>query len=507
MFNQPLPSMASSSPITVYSKIIPLFIFVLLAFMLVNDAEARSRTSTTTGGTSTSLHDHGISVQCTWPDNEGTWESDPENVIVKHYADNITCSGWDIGGVQYTADGNVDHYNNPPYGVGQFNFNITYASDTITPCIADADSGIGNDCIKFTDAQNTGNGGSKKTTTSSTGPTAGATLACENNYPGTTLTYQYYCADGADVTGYLTLVPTINNVAQAAPLFTGPCSAERVAAGKCTMKHGGVPTQQVKIKGTLTTVIDTQKCLDAFPQADVNNALESGQSQPLAAGAMLFYQEIAYTGSCDPTTELPTDDGSPVAAHGRYCQSDISNFDDNVDHGDPTNVFPNDPQYVDGFDNELRVCEQSDLPPPHTGDQDVETDQLANFTVDFGPTLNLNCTTGGNTDSGKYKVSITDQATVLAANIDVDPLSDAPTLEGVSPINAVINTDDFGVQTLVLTYPTCNTLSGNVIANNSLVSSDNNTNVFLHLSGQTIESTATLNQDLEAQIEVKVNGL
>ena len=501
MFNFTHPSVVLSTLAT-RLKLLPLLTFVVLAIMLVNNADARSRTDRTSGGTSTDLHDHGIRVQCTWPAFEGAWGSDPEAISVSHSVDDPSldryafCSGWDIDGVVY-EDGDVAH-GSAPYGSGKFLFNVTYTSSTVLTCV-DPDSGIGNDCVKFTDDDNKGNGGNNKIT--DPGTTAfGATIACENNYPGTTLTYQFHCAEGVGVDGYLTLVSSLDGGAtlQAAPEFTGPCGPDRVAAGDCTMLYGGVPMKTVKIKGVTQEVVDAEACLEAFPQALVPNALNSGQIQNLEAGAMLFYQEVAYTGSCD-AAGLPTEDGIPSVAHGRYCQSDISNFVDNI----APNVYGDDPLVGDGFDNELRICEMSDLPPQHVGFQDVETVELAEpMDAISGPTLNLNCTTGDNTDSGKYKVWISDQTRLLADNVVVTPLSDAPRLEGVSPIKAVINTDEFGVDTLELTYPTCPDLSYNVITS---YNPTNNSDVTLELIGQAVTGlTQTFNALL---IDVKVNGL
>jgi len=446
------------------------------------------------------MHDHGIDVVCTWPDLEGGWEANPgtspgTSISVTHSAGDIegeyaTCSGWDIGAAIRDAAGNVIH-GAAPYEQGQFKFNVTYSSTKTTTCIEDPNSGIGNNCVKFTDANNKKHGGGDSA------PTSGATFACKDNFPGTTLTYQFYCADGVGVSGYLTLVPTIGGSPQAAPKFTGPCSPARVAAGACTVQMGGIPETTIKVKGQEQLVVDTQKCLEAFPQAAVSNALGTTQTQNLEAGAILFYQETAYTGSC-----AALDTGSPTAAYGRYCQSDIDTFADNL----PGNIYDGDELVTnDGFDNELRVCEQSDNPPPHTADQDVETIELSNITFDSQPTLNLNCWTGnGGNDSGIYKVWISDQSQLLAGNIVVDPLSDAPTLEGVSPNKASISVDEFGVNTLELAYPTCYTLSENVISNNAGIS--NNSNVFLTLEGYA-KIEGGLDQKINEALEVKVNGL
>ena len=510
-------------------RLLPLLAFVLLALMLVNDADARTLADTI-GGTSTDLPAHGIRVRCTWPVFEGAWSADPESISVSHSAGDpslgeyATCSGWYVAdGVNYIdEEGNpvvdpapgqvvfVDHENAPlDLGHGKFLFDVTYSSTTVTTCVDD-DSGIGNDCVKFTDDDNTGNGGNKKNSDSGT-TTDGATLHCANNSPGTTLTYQFYCADGVNVEGYLTLVRELEDengdlVPQVAPRFTR-CSEDRVAAGDCTMLYGGVPMTTVKIKGVTQEVVDAEACLEAFPQALVPNALNSGQVQSLEAGAMLFYQEVAYEGSCD-ATGLPTQDGSPSVAHGRYCQSDIDTFDDNIfDEDDPllNNVYPGDPLVMHGFDNELRKCfeREDSLFGQHVGFQDVETVELAEpMDASSAPTLNLNCTTGDNTDSGKFKVWISDQATLLADNVVVTPLSDAPKLEGVSPIKAVINTDEFGVDTLELTYPTCNDLSNNIIEH--IPSPATAPDAGSAVRGQAVTG---LTQTFNALIEVKVNGL
>jgi hypothetical protein len=262
---------------------------------------------------------------------------------------------------------------------------------------------------------------------------------------------------------------------------------------------GGIPKTTIKVKGQEQLVVDTQKCLEAFPQAAVNNALGTTQTQNLEAGAILFYQETAYTGSC-----AALDTGSPTAAYGRYCQSDIDTFLDNTGE----NLYEGDLEVlVDGFDNELRVCEQSDNPPPHTADQDVETIELANITYDYQPTLNLNCETGnGGNDSGIYKVWIPDQSQLLAGSVIVDPLSAAPTLEGISPTKAALTVDaTTGIERLELVYPTCYDLSGTVKEENPYIV--NNSDVFLTLEGYAQPTTTGLTQKLSAELEVNVNGL
>jgi len=506
-----------------------LLIFVMLASMLVDDASARTR-SRTVGGTTTDLHHHGITLKCTWEEFQGVWDSvadytkSPPEISVTHSVgdpvdpsnqDYAICGGWALGfapsGSLTNPDGtpNTEVLYTAPYGWGYFYYNATYASTTATTCIEDPNSGIGNNCVKFTDEQNKKHGGGDPV------PNYGATLACADNNPGTKLTYQFNCADGVYTRGFVTLVPSPYGgtlMPEDIPDFTGPCSPKRVEAGKCTMQIGGVPTKTVKIKGQNVTVVDTNACLEAFPEDNIPNALGSLQTQLLAAGAILYYEETAYQGSCDPdNNNLPTVDGAPTAAFGRECTSDMEPFPQCDEVGD--NCFPNDPPDVDGFDNELRVCyKESNKDTAHTNVHDVETVELANITVDAGPTFNLNCTSGGNTDSGKYKVLISDQAALLAGNVHVTPLIEAPTLEGVSPIKAVINTDELGVDTLELTYPTCEELTANIIEQgpgpeDNLGSEDNNTNVTLELIGQTEPTETSLNQTIKALIEVKVNGL
>lgn len=507
----------ASNTFAACTKFIPLFTLIILTSVPVDDAFAARTRSTTTvstsGAISTDYHDHGVRALCEWPNLEGQWTAstgDPitgDPISVSHSVQDpnsteeyATCSGWNVSDTNiYDADGNIQHAL-APYGSGKFLFDINYSSTATTSCIEDANSGIGNNCVKFTDNQN------KKHGDSTTATPTGATLACADNYPGTTLTYQFFCSAGVEVTGELTLVPVLNGVAQVAPEFTN-CGEARVADSACTLKYGGIPMKTVKIKGVDTEVVDVDACLAAFPEADVANAVGSTQLT-LASNALLFYQETAYTGSCDSLTDLPTDQGSPTAAYGRYCTSDIDTFEDNT--GD--NVYPGDGLLAtaspniggDGFDNELRVCEETNNNGPHTGGQDVDTAELADILVTAQPTLNLNCTTGGNTDSGGFKVWISDQAQLLAGSISVDPLSNAPTLEGVSPTKVTI-TNELGVDTLELVYPTCNALSENVINNNNPT---NNSNVMLHLTGGNIQPTgSSLNQTLKAEIEVKVNGL
>jgi hypothetical protein len=306
------------------------------------------------------------------------------------------------------------------------------------------------------------------------------------------------------VTGFLTLVPTINGVPQEAPEFTGPCSPERVAAGKCTMVLGGIPTKTVKVKGQNVTVVDSAACLAAFPAAQVVNALNSDQTQNLDPKELLFYQEVASEGECD-TNFLPTVAGLPAAAYGRYCQSDLGLFDDNK----PGNIFGNDPLGGEGFDNELRVCPTGPAgTAPHTAAHDVEQVALTgSVIVEPQGTLNLNCTTGGNTDSGGYTVKIPDQPPLLSIDIDRSPLSDAPKLEDIAPSSAAIVVEN-GVRKLSLRYPTCSQTPGQGLSANIInrYNPTNNSDVTLHLEGQT--NGAGLGPVLfEGEFMIKVNGL
>lgn len=529
MSNLYFPPVISSSRVT-RSILLSFLAFIILTLILPDDAFSRSRT-TTSGSLDTPYSDHGWSTKCTWENFQGTWEAtpgdatDPSNPIptqVTHFVGDKTvphvsnlnyavCAGFDTGAVPVGGLTNSDGTPNSDaldatYGWGYFYFDITYASDTVEPCILDANSGHGNSCGD--DPDNTGSGGGKK----DSGPTSDpASVTCETDISGvgTTLTYTFACAEGVSVDGFLTLVPIVTDpetgstIPQRPPIFT-ECGPDRVAAGQCTILYGGFPLNR---KGSL----DANACLEAFPDSAVINGLNTNQTQYLAAGEVLLFQEVSNAGSCDLVTALPTAAGAAAAAYSRYCTSDIDSIADNaaLDIYGELNVFGDDPTVdeIHGFDNEFRACfKRKSSPTYHTGVQDVERIELGDIMVGFGPTLNLNCGTGGNTDSGKYKVEISDQATLLAADVDVT-LSNAPTLEGVSPISHVINTDDFGVDTLVLTYPTCNDLSGNVISNNSLTSDDNNTNVTLELIGQTTPTSTSLDRTIKALIEIKVNGL
>jgi hypothetical protein len=432
----------------------------------------------TVGGNITYILHHEMVIKCTWLEFQGDWAADPAAVSVSHSVEGegnyATCSGWPSGTPVNqlppgTSSAPVLH-SDAPFGFGQFFFNVTYGK-----------------------------------TGSSSSP--GATLTCTDNNPGTTLTYRFFCAEGVSNTGFVTLVPVVGDppTPQPAPAFTN-CSPARVAAGKCTMLLGGIPTKIMKVKGQDVTVVDEAACLAAFGPAAVVNALNSGQTQNLASKELLFYREIASEGQCNTSTPSPTVPGLPSAAYGRHCQSDIGPFTDNED---PTNIFAGDPD-VEGFDNELRVCPTGPKKtPPHTAAHDVEQAALtSSVTTNPQPVLNLNCTSGGNTELARYTVLIPDQPPLLSIDIDISPLSDAPTLEGVAPISARIVEGD-GVRSLELKYPTCDQgsapgLSDEVIANNPGLT--NNQNVTLHLEGQTKD--VGLGPVLfDGAFIIKVNGL
>ena len=455
---------------------------------------SNSCSTQTVGGSITYITHHGKAIKCTWQEFQGEWTSDPgdqsamppvpisvsQQVIGDgNYA---TCSGWNLNDTLPPLTNHED----APYGFGKFHFRVEYQSAAPLTCTEDANAGIGNNCTKA-DAQN------PKHKPSGGTATPGASRACKNlSGGGTELTYQFACADGVAVTGFLTLVPVVNNSAQTAPNFTGPCSAARVAAGECTMQLGGIPTKTVKGKNG-GTVVDDAACLAAFPGSEVPNALNTTQSQILDPKEILFYQEVASEGSCVNT--LPTVVGLPSAAYGLYCQSDLG-------------PLPEFGGAVEGFDNVLRVCPVVDK-VIHTAAHDVEQVQLGgNIYVEYQPTLNLNCTSGsGNNDSGIYKVWIPDLGQVRQADIDISPLSDAPKLEGVAPFDAtpnVVRSTDPTQFWLELKYKTCPQLSAKVIANNGGVT--NNSNVTLHLNGQ-IEPKGLGPVLFNSEFVVKVNGL
>jgi hypothetical protein len=224
---------------------------------------------------------------------------------------------------------------------------------------------------------------------------------------------------------------------------------------------------------------------------------------------MLLYKEVATEGICDATNNnLPTVPGLPAAAYSRYCQSDIGLFSDNTDDllNNGGGIYDDNPG--EGFDNQLRVCPIADG-HAHTAAQDVERAALGDtFAVEPQGPLNLNCTTGGNTDSGKYKIKIPDQAPLLATNIDVSPLTDAPKLEGVSPLSTSIIIDGDGVRKLELIYPTCGPTPGEGLSANIIdkYHPTNNSDVTLTVEGQT--DNVGLGPILfESSFTIKVTGV
>jgi hypothetical protein len=274
------------------------------------------------------------------------------------------------------------------------------------------------------------------------------------------------------------------------------------------MQLGGIPTKTVKVKGQNVIVVDTAACAAAFPAGSVPNAFSpTGQTQNLDLREILFYQEVASEGVCDPITKLPTVPGLPVAAYGRYCQSDIDVFDDNTNSPGGGGAFFDDSATLEGFDNQLRVCPVRDN-VYHTASQDVEQVALGDgVSLEPQGTLNLNCTTGGNTDSGGYTVKIPDQPPLLSIDIDTSPLSDAPKLEDIAPSSAAIVVED-GVRKLSLRYPTCSQTPGEGLSANIKNRYDptNNSDVTLHMEGQT--NGAGLGPVLfEGEFMIKVNGL
>jgi len=483
---------------------------------------ASTCSTTTVGGSITYITHHNIGIKCTWPEFQGDWSSNPgispDPISVSHAVEGdgnyATCGGW-VKGEEPAANPTPAQFAAAPYGSGKFFFKIKYESTAPLTCVEDPNSGIGNNCTKCDDQNNS------KACASVTPPGASRACALNSSSGGTTLTYQFACADGVSVTGFLTLAPTVGGNPQPDPLgdsgsFTN-CSAARIAAGACTMQLGGIPTKQVKVKGQLVTVVDSTACAAAFPSASVANAFNSGQTQTLGSKEILFYKEVASEGICDPTTKLPTVVGLPAAAYSRYCQSDIGVFYDNL----TGNIFTGDSSTLEGFDNELRICPVEIVGGQklaHTAAQDVEQVALGGGGVALEPQgpLNLNCASGGNTDSAGYKVKIPDQAPLLSVDIDVSPLNglngDAPKLEGVSPSASTIIVDTDGVRKLVLTYPTCNSpqggLAGAVKANNPGIV--NNQNVTLHLTNGKTNGAGpgSLGPVLfEGEFTIKVNGL
>ncbi len=466
----------------------------------------------TVGGSITYISHHGQAIKCTWTEFQGQWSSEPgvpgdlnkpirvtqEVVGAGNYA---TCSGWNQTGTSSPPVPFLpEHHADAPYGSGKFDFSVKYESTAPLAC-EDANSGIGNNCGTFTDLQNPKH---KPGDTS----TAFALRTCRDsssNPPvvGTELNYTFACGNGVKVEGFLTLKELITT---AIPDFTGPCSQTRFEAGACTMQLGGIPGKYVTKGKTTTFVVDTTACNTAFPSvASVPNALDSGQIQPMTVGQLLVYKEVSTVGSCDPTTRLPTlpelspptsyVKGTPKEAYARYCQSDVGLFSDNTNLVNGGGIFTGDlPSPGEGFDNQLRICGiTSTQKVLHTGTQDVEKIKLGNndilATIDQG-TINVACGGAGDLNAGKLQVTIPDQVSLANTDILISPLSAAPKLEGIAPIEAPIQ--NFVISTvplkygLRLVYRRCPELAAAIRVHNPT----NPPTVTLHLSGTTVQNPA-----------------
>ena len=444
---------------------------------------SNSCSTQTVGGSITYISHHGIAIKCTWTEFQGEWSAEPGTTAFPFTPISVTqrvgqpgdpsvfatCSGWpQAGGVPtpplpfpFTSG---DH-DSAPYGKGKFWFSVKYESTAPLDC-EDANSGIGNNCGTFTDLQN------KKHQPTGIVLTGAAERSCTNTSPGTELTYTFKCADGVKVEGHMILLTGESNPSGEAGSFTN-CSQERIDAGACTMQLGGLPGKYVTKGKNTTFVLDRAACEAAFPGGvQVPNALDSGQSQPMGLGQLLIYTEKSKTGYCDPLTGLPTDTGlppppdeylvgTPTAAYARYCQSDIGPFSDNL----PDNMFSD--LAGEGFDNELRFCGTTKTSNQlHTAAQDVEGLKLGDGTNDILLTanqssINAKCQGNESNDSGKLDILIPNQESLLVTsggitNIDITPLSDAPKLEGVSPIATAFTLMPDGITpALKLTYYRC----------------------------------------------------
>ncbi|KPK03498.1 MAG: hypothetical protein AMJ64_15535 [Betaproteobacteria bacterium SG8_39] len=371
-----------------------------------------------------------------------------------------TCSGWSISGAGGLATVpspfTPASHANAPYGSGKFWFKVEYKSTAPIGC-EDANAGIGNNCGTFTDLQN------KKHQPIGIALTGAAKRSCETTPAGAKLTYTFACADGVGVDGYLTLVKQINGAPQpnpsgAAGSFTN-CNAERIAAGECTMQYGGIPQKLVTKGKNSYYVIDTEACKAAFPGGvQVDNALNSGQTQPMVEGQILQYTEVASGAICDtpvaqggtglPVFEPPIEGleppnsfakGTPTEAYGRYCQSDVDLFSNNL--GEGGTIFGDEATSTkEGFDNVLRICPVAQG-HYHTGSQDVEkvggTIQVA---VQNQPNMNIACNGNETNDNGIIKVWIPNQTASNVAldnsQIKIAPLSAAPKLYVKYPLDA-----------------------------------------------------------------------
>jgi len=484
------------------------------------------------GGLFGGYYDHNIVIKCTHERHEGEWDAgiDPSGPTVSQHVDETNkyalCAGFDASNITeppasllsclendpITDPNDENPYDDiwatsstcpyPDLGYGWFESTITYTSGSVEQCVEDANSGIGNNC-QPTDCQN------KKHNDGCGVVSTGSTVACKDNTGGgTTTTYQFYASPDVNVTGYIKLVKNVQWNLDHTPGFTN-CSSERIMADKCVEQWGGWPTTTVKVKGKLVDVIDWSVIDEAFPDADIPNALDSGQYQHLANRAVLFYEEVDPDGKC--SDGISTLNGVPKAAYARYCTSDIDTFTDNVG----TNWFVSDPTDPtptgDGYDNELRPCFKNPN-YVHTASADAERIQLTGTflpNVTSQPVLNLNCDSGNpNNDGGGFKVQVYETALLPAADF-VTSGADAPLLEGVSPSKASdVLTDSTGLKYVELTYPTCPDLSHNVIDNNP--SATNNTDVTLHLTNMhwdTSSDSLDYDSDDSTGLSVKVNGL
>ncbi len=495
--------------------VLPLVAFVLIATGFPDDAEAgRSRTG---GSTQTDPSHHGSvafpgvgRIFCTWEDFFGEWTGDPGNptanppilpTVVQEVApkvcsndntqacavdsdcgDGNTCSsptsarcgGWEDNQLTVFKDPNDPDYSPPPFGEGRFHLRVKYTLFGST-CIDDpGNKGGGNNdpilCDR-TDPQNPKHGGG-----GSSGGSSG--VVCRDDHPvlGTaSLEYTGFCENGVSVTGFLTLLPTtpINEI----PEFTGPCGADRVAAGKCTLQLGGLPTVTTTKGKKTTTSVDPELCAAFFPEGPVPNAFgpdpvcsndktqvctvdsDCGDGntcvvRDLEEGQILRYVEEYPGNTCAQIVGVPdAPQAVPTLAYGAYCQSDIDEFknDDNTpgvcsndnalsceqdaDCGDgntcDNNWFEDDPG-VEGFDNVFRECPifeppDGSTPYVHAGTHEIETFGLAEdiTLTQSSQSLNMGCQ-----NADHFQVRITDQDQLLAGDVSLNP---APTLKPLGP--------------------------------------------------------------------------
>ena len=250
-----------------------------------------------------------------------------------------------------------------------------------------------------------------------------------------------------------------------------PAAPERVAAGECSQRLGGIPTKE--------GVVNDAACAAAFPAGTVVPIPPDGpdNDQTLGAQKIVFYQEATSSGTCDDESNLPISTAKFLtAAYGAYCHSDrgpICPVNLVLGEGEQL-VCPVDE--VPGFDNVLRVC-PVDEGHQHTGTQFATGVLLAgtvspNGIVSGGvavlspPNLSVKCQTNIDND-GIHKVWIPNQERLAQADVDIGggtDLGKAPKLHaekppvltgGVAPVKAVPNVLLNGVLTLELTYKKC----------------------------------------------------